>query len=163
MMAPKGIEDAFQRHPRPQNVPTKAALLQKSVQKSVSALSIPSPLSTSITRRSPWKALRVLGDLVQGKNVWTMCLASDKLVMVKKTTPEAGRREFDCTSSVSIHPNVATLRQCFEMEEFWYMQYDYSRFTLEEVLNVHLRLDESHIQIIASSVMITETPPTKAN
>jgi serine/threonine protein kinase len=102
-----------------------------------------------------------MGDLVQGKNVGTMCLASNKLVMVKKTTPEAGRREYDLTSSLSTHPNVATLRQCFEMEDFWYMQYDYSRFTLEEVLNVHLRLEESHIQVIASSVMIKETSPAQ--
>lgn len=158
MMTPKGIEDAFQRHPRPQNVPTKAALLQKSLQKSVSALtSTSSAPSISITRKSPWKDLRVQGDLVQGKYVWTVCLASDKLVMVKKVTPEGGKGEFERTSLLSPHLNVASLKQCFEMEDIWYMEYDYSRFTLEEVLNVHMRLEESHIRIIASSVTFEET------
>jgi hypothetical protein len=92
------------------------------------------------------------GDLVQGEDTWSIGIADSKLVMVKTLLPIAGERVLDHVSDITRHPNIAMVTQAFETDEFQYLQYDYSRITLEEVLNVHLRLEETHIRIIASSV-----------
>ncbi|PZC88059.1 Pkinase domain containing protein, partial [Pyrenophora tritici-repentis] len=44
--------------------------------------------------------------------------------------------------------------QAFETESSWFLQLEYSRYTLEEVLNVHTRLEEPHIRVIASSIFL---------
>jgi serine/threonine protein kinase len=72
--------------------------------------------------------------------------------MVKKNNVEAGRRELEKVTKISDHPNVATIKQAFESEGSLFFQFEYTRFTLEEVLNVHSCLRESHIRIIASAV-----------
>jgi hypothetical protein len=149
MTISKTIEEAFQRHPRPHNVPTKAALLQKSFQKEQEISSAP-----LVMRQDPWKTLHFQGDLVQGKDIWSLCIATGQLVMVRRLLPKTGKEVMDKLSPISNHPNVATVKQCFEMKDLWYLQYEYSRFTLEEVLNVHLHLEESHIRIIASLVIL---------
>jgi len=147
-MASSAIEQAFQRHPRPQGVPTKAALLERALRKEQRA----STLNRGL-RESPWKSLVRQGELTQGRHVWTICFDQSRLAMVKETTNfEAGEEEFARVTKLSDHPHVATIKQAFESDTSWFFQFEYARITLEEVLSVHTRLKEKHIQAIASSV-----------
>lgn len=145
-MASKLIDDAFQRHPRPQ-VPTKAALLKRNLQRTKQ---ITSELKT--LRETPWRTLDRQGELVQGKYTWTVCTSEKRLVMVKEVNLEEGQTELDKITKLSDHPHVATIKQVFEFEHALYFQVEYARYTLEEVLNVHNKLEEPHIRAIASSV-----------
>jgi hypothetical protein len=74
------------------------------------------------------------------------------MALLKSVQIESGKRELEKLKMLSNHLHVATINQVFESGELMYFRFDYSRFTLEEILNVHLRLDESHLRIIASSV-----------
>ena len=142
-MAPKATEKIFERHPRPQaplRVPTVAALLGRSLQKKKEAFT------------DPWKTLSLQGELVQGKSKWYLCIHEGLMAIVKSVEIESGRRELEKIKKLSNHPHVATVNQVFESDKSMFFRFEYSRCTLEEVLNVHLCLDECHIRIIASSV-----------
>ncbi|UPX14881.1 stress-activated protein kinase signaling cascade [Ascochyta rabiei] len=153
-------EKAFRRHSRPQasvldkatslnrlQVPTKVALLEKSIQKK-------KEVSTN-----PWKTLSVQGELIQGKSKWQLCIQEGLMAIVKSVEIEPGRRELEKIRKLSPHPHVATINQVFESDTSMFFKFEYSRFTLEEVLNVHLSLDESHVRIIASSVRFNFSGP----
>ncbi|KAF2844489.1 hypothetical protein T440DRAFT_523468 [Plenodomus tracheiphilus IPT5] len=148
-MTSRAIEQAFQRHPRPQGVPTKAALLERALRKEQRA----STLNRGL-RESPWKSLVRQGELTQGKHVWTICFQQSKLAMVKETSCEAGQEEFRKVSKLSDHPHVATIKEAFQTDTSWFFQFEYARITLEEVLSVHTRLEEKHIQVISSSIFL---------
>lgn len=154
-MSSQRIEKAFQRHPRPQapvldkgaslnrfQVPTKAALLERSIRKK-------KEISTD-----PWKTLALQGELIQGRSRWHLCIHEGVMTLVKSVDIESGRQELEKIKKLSNHPHVATIGQVFESDQLMYFRFEYSRFTLEEILNVHLCLDESHLRIIASSVCL---------
>jgi serine/threonine protein kinase len=177
-MTSKAIEEAFQRHPRPQ-VPTNAGLLQQPVVPSQAAplqqppvtpkaQRPPVPTKAALLQRaiddrrrtityqevreSPWNTLTRQGDLVQGKHVWSICTYKRQLVMVRELAIEAGRRQLEMLKRLSDHPHVSTIKQAFETNDSIFFQLEYSRYTLEEVLSVHICLEESHIRVIASAV-----------
>ncbi|KAL6167172.1 hypothetical protein ACJQWK_06617 [Exserohilum turcicum] len=103
---------------------------------------------------SPWETLSHLGDLTQGKHKLSLCLQEGQLVIVKKVNREVGHAELEKLKKISDHPNVATIKQVFESKTFLHFQYEYTRFTLEEVLNVHIVLKEPHIRLIASAIFL---------
>lgn len=157
-MSFKESDKAFQRHPRPQapalgnrvstskfSVPTKAALLERSIQRQ------------KAIAKDPWTSLLLQGDLVQGKSRWHLCIHDGTMALLKSVDIHSGKQELEKLKMLSNHSHVATINQVFESEELMYFRFDYSRFTLEEILNVHLRLDESHLRIIASSVCAVVT------
>jgi serine/threonine protein kinase len=152
-MSAKPKDEAFQRHPRPQ-LPTKAALLFES-RKNPEKPKTPSPNGQPKTRvlhhGSPWAAINRLGNLVQGEHQWHVGLSKGKLTMLRKSELEAGRQLLEKVKLLA-HPSISKLEDVFEDKTSLYFRFEYSRFTLEEILNVHLRLDESHIQMIACSV-----------
>lgn len=152
-MPSKENDKAFQRHPRPQApaldnrlslnrfpVPTKVALLERSFRKKKA-------ISTD-----PWKTLLLQGELIQGRTRWHLCIHEGIMALLKSADIDSGKRELEKIKMLSSHPHVATVNQVFESEGLMYFRFDYSRYTLEEILNVHMRLDESHLRIIASSV-----------
>lgn len=153
-MFPKEIETAFQRHPRPQapaldkkaspkklQVPTKAALLGRSLQR-----------KKDTSTDDPFRFLNVQGELIQGRSRWHLCIHEGVMALVKSVDVDSGQRELEKTKNLSNHPHVATISQVFESEQLMFFRFEYTRFTLEEILNVHLCLDETHLRIIASSV-----------
>jgi hypothetical protein len=154
------IEQAFQRHPRPQGgaVPTKAALLERALRTEQR----PSRLTQGI-HESPWKALVRQGDLTQGKYTWSICTRNEQMAMVKKTSSESGRHELEKVTKLSEHSHIAALKEVFITDDSWFFQFEYARFTLEEVLSVHTLLAEPHIRVIASSVRHYLTQTTRAN
>ena len=142
-MTSNSIGEAFQRLPRPQ-VPTAVALMERSLKKAkLPAVSVP---------YDPWETLSHLGDLTQGKRKLSLCLQNDQLVIIKKVNPSSGRMELEKMKKISDHPHVATIKQVFESNESILFQFEYTRYTLEELLNVHISLKESHIRVIASAV-----------
>jgi hypothetical protein len=145
-MTSQAMEEAFQRLPRPQ-VPTKAALLERSFHNSKQ----PS-LKNKRVAHNPWELLSRQGDLTQGVHIWSVCIQAGHLVMVKKIDADVGYRQLEKVKKLSDHPNVATIRQVFEWEGSLLFQFEYTRSTLEEVLNVHSCLKEPHIRVIASAV-----------
>lgn len=72
--------------------------------------------------------------------------------MIRRVPQEDGKSELRKVQRFLNHPNVTMIRQVFTMESFMYFRYDYTRYTLEEVLCVHRKFGESHIQVVASSV-----------
>lgn len=148
-MSAKTIEEAFQRHPRPQ-LPTKAALLLGSLKPSEKSKTSASKQSEKLPLRheSPWSETSRLGEMTQGKNKLSLGLSNGKISMLKRMEIEAGKRHLEMVKLLH-HSNIAKLESVFEQENHIYFQFEYSRFTLEEVLHVHLRFDESHIQAIA--------------
>ena len=83
--------------------------------------------------------------------------------MVKALLPTAGERVLDRVADLSRHSNIAMVMQAFATDEFHGLQYEYTRITLEEVLDVHLTHEESHIRIIASSVISQSSRQMKCN
>ncbi|KAF1840097.1 uncharacterized protein K460DRAFT_348226 [Cucurbitaria berberidis CBS 394.84] len=154
-MTSEAIEEAFQRHPRPQ-VPTKAALLKKALQND-KRLSSPS----KEIRGSPWKTLNRQGSLTEGEHVWIVCIQQGQLVMVKEMSLKAGRKELEVLTKLSDHLHVSTIKQAFETETSLYFQLEYARCSLAGVLTYHMQLEEAHIRVLASSVRFAIWNPTK--
>ena len=153
-MSAKPNEEAFQRHPRPQ-LPTKAALLFES-RKNTNKIRTPSSNATSeptLHCVSPWTNIHHLGDLEQDSHQWHIGLLKGKLTMLRQMKLDSGRKHLDKVKPL-IHPNILKLEDMFEHEDSLYFRFEYSRFTLEEVLNVHIRLEEPHILAIAHSVRL---------
>ncbi|EMD95303.1 hypothetical protein COCC4DRAFT_150606 [Bipolaris maydis ATCC 48331] len=152
-MTSTSIGEAFQRLPRPQ-VPTAVALMERSLKKAKEP-------TTGVTH-NPWETLSHLGDLTQGKHKLSLCLQEGQLVIIKEVNREAGHAELEKLKKISDHPNVATIKQVFESKTSVLFQYEYTRFTLEEVLNVHTVLKESHIRLIASAIFLAIKHVAKA-
>lgn len=153
-MASNSIGEAFQRLPRPQ-VPTAVALMERSLKKAKQ------PAASIL--HNPWETLSHFGDLTQGKQKLSLCLQEGHLVIIKEVNPDIGKTELEKVKTISDHPHVATIKRVFESRTSLLFQYDYTRFTLEEVLNVHTFLKEPHIQVIASAVSRYINPDCKAD
>lgn len=152
-MSAKPTDEAFQRHPRPQ-LPTKATLLVES-RKIQKKLKLPSShehiKAPTLHHGTPWESMNRLGDMIQGNRRWHVSQSKGKLTMLRKMDLNPGR-EYLKKVKLLAHHNIAKLEDIFEDESFLYFRFEYSRFTLEEVLNVHIHLKEPHILVIACSV-----------
>jgi serine/threonine protein kinase len=154
-MSVKPKEEAFQRHPRPQ-LPTKATLLfesRKNVEKPNTSFSNEQTTTRTLHHGSPWESMSRLGDLTQGNRQWHIGLLNGKMTILRKMELDTGRRHLEKVKLL-VHSNIAKLEDVFEDDSSLYFRFEYSRFTLEEVLSVHLRLEESHILTIACSVCL---------
>ena len=151
-MNSKSIETAFQRRPRPQ-FPTATALLEKARKDTDTPFKSRPMVSTGpvLRHETPWESMKCLGELVQGEQTWSLCVQKNRLSMVEKIDLKTGREELEKIKLLD-HPNIATLQAAYDDDSFLYLQYDYRRYTLEEMLNVHVRFDECYIRIIATSV-----------
>ena len=137
------VEVAFQRlqrHPRPQAA--NALGLSRKLDDAASVHS----------QQSPWNALDHIGDLIQGRYTWSLCLDHGSVSMIKRVRQEDGKGELRKVQRFMDHPNVTMIKQVFTVDDSMYFKYDYTRYSLEEVLCVHRKLGELHIQVIASSV-----------
>jgi hypothetical protein len=162
-MSKQIFEEAFQRHPRPQ-LPTKAALLERSRKPgedrphaNPTTKTRDNEKSTSaVIHEDPWNAMTRLGELIQGEQTWSVGVRLGRLVMVKKVDAETGRKALEKAQLLG-QSNLASIAEVFHHESVYYLGFDYLRITLEEVLNVHARLDESQIRVIATSVWKPQT------
>ena len=104
--------------------------------------------------KCPWSENHLLGTLVQGENEFLLCAPRSKhsdLTIFKKYTSQTGEKEAEHLQKLS-HHNIIKLKQLCKYDGVWYLGFEFYQFTLEEVLHVHLDLEESHIQLISQSV-----------
>jgi hypothetical protein len=149
-MDSKSFENAFQRHPRPQlpTIPTKNALLLKaqlSPEPPQNVLELP-PKITS------WDNVSRLGDLVQHRSHLSVGICNGTMIMLKTMNLATGKRILEKTKLLK-HTNIAQVIDTLEENGKLSLMFEYIRFTLEEVLNVHMPLDEPHIRAIAQPVI----------
>lgn len=145
------------------SIPTAAALLRRYGSKATDKhqVLVKSPRShrvmhhelssTQLSECSPWISNRRLGELIQADARLIVATFLGKLVMFKKLSKSAGEKARENQQRFS-HPNIVTLKQAFLHEDAIYLGFEYYRFTAEEVLSVHLPLDEPMIRAIARSV-----------
>ncbi|PVH95421.1 hypothetical protein DM02DRAFT_600866 [Periconia macrospinosa] len=147
------IEDAFQRHPRPQ-LPTKAALLLGTL-KSPNKADRLTPNSENQTREiikeDPWQRSKRLGELIQGERRWTIGMRRSTIVMLQsKKDVNTCKQLLDRVKPLS-HANIACVLNAYESNDQIHLMFEYSRYTLEEILCVHMPLEEVHIRAIVQS------------
>ncbi|KAL9084625.1 MAG: hypothetical protein Q9165_007980 [Trypethelium subeluteriae] len=70
--------------------------------------------------------------------------------MFKKQESPAGEHEAEVLQQLS-HHNIVKIKQLYLDEKIWYLGLEHYQFTLEEVLNVHLNLEEPHVQVISKA------------
>jgi hypothetical protein len=105
------------------------------------------------THESPWATVVHQGDLTQGKYIWSIRTHDERMLMMKKTSSiESGRDELAKLIKISEYPHIMAVREVFMADDTWFLESEYARITLEEVLSVHTPLTEPHIRVIASSV-----------
>lgn len=133
---------------------TQVPIGSQNLKRKISEYSQEGPELVILQKVSPWTALTRLGTLFQGNAQMHLGVPNEAfrdLVIVKETPDADGRAEFDTLKQLS-HPNVIKLKQAFLQDERILLGFEYCRYTLEEVLNVHLKFEEPHVRVIAKSV-----------
>lgn len=104
----------------------------------------------------PWHGFSRLGAMVQGHQrfeIYVPRSGSSKMLMVKelRNRSNQGWDALECRDLLK-HANIMQLRSVFSHDNVTYLGLDYVRHTLEEIVGVHLPLEECHIRLIATSV-----------
>ncbi|KAH7033985.1 hypothetical protein B0J12DRAFT_732031 [Macrophomina phaseolina] len=110
----------------------------------------------AIKGQDPWAYLTRLGTLTQRDLQLTVCISRSKpqnMRMVKAADDVKGSKEARMINTLR-HPNIIRLFEAFRHESQVYLTLEYAPITLEEVVSVHLRLDESHMKLIACSRVV---------
>ena len=149
-MSNKLVKHAFQRHPRPQ-LPTAAALLERSKKSGDHDVERKSAIAVPLLYEDPEGRMARLGTLMQRQQKWAINVQDDQVVMVKKIKEDSGLQVIEKLKLLH-HPNVGRLKTAFLHESYVYLVQPYARFTLEDLLSVHIHLDEVQIQLVATSV-----------
>lgn len=173
------IEEAFSRRPRPQvaklplpPVPTKSALMRKAIRQNsvkvsklgdidtgkakevTSTTSCLKPLKLDDDKRVAWADIIRLGTLFQGKNELILCTSRgplDDQFMLKKVEKAVGAEEGELLEQLQ-HDHIIKLTRSFVDNEHLYLGLSYCRFTLREILGVHQKFREPHVEVVAKSV-----------
>ena len=94
-----------------------------------------------------------LGTFTQDKTKWTVRAQRGRkgLIMIKRLEILTGEAEVDFLRRIS-HRNITKLIHSYAENEYQFIAMEYCRFTVAEILHVHLRLDEPQLQFVARSV-----------
>ncbi|WPH01225.1 Hypothetical protein R9X50_00406100 [Acrodontium crateriforme] len=160
------LEKALKRHSRPQfpTVPPRALQLPRSslIQSSPSWIPpVPRPpakarlasavRSRRIARHVDWEDFTRLGALTQAQCSQLICQpkhGSPSLFMFKKLhTDTAFKHIFDMQ-----HPCIVMAHHLIRSPDVQYVGFEYYRFTLEEVISIHLSMQEAHLYPIAKAI-----------
>jgi serine/threonine protein kinase len=95
---------------------------------------------------------QLLGHLAQ-KDKLAVISRNAAVSMVKVLNKEEGASEHDILRQLS-HTNIVKLLDAYLQNDLIYLELQYSRYTLEEILGVPLDLEEIDIQHIADPVWI---------
>lgn len=91
---------------------------------------------------------------MQGTSEFIVCIKRTEpleMKMVKRSKRSVALREASVLQRLS-HPSILQLHEVFLQDDEAYFEFDYCRFTLAEVVNVHIRVEELHLHLIAHSV-----------
>ena len=100
--------------------------------------------------QAQWVDYIQYGTLIQGQSEFIVCASrADKasLYMFKKSKCERHQKQAALT-----HSNLLEVKLLISTNIGVHLGYEYIRYTLEELLNVHIPIEEAHIQTIAKSV-----------
>lgn len=169
------LEKAFQRHSRAQQASVSLPEAQAPKQRLSRIQSTPSwvpPVPTVPHRdlgklgrqdkvpakQSEWLDFLRLGNLVQGESEALICYERDRkstmfmFKLVEKRN-SAGTEDAKFKQTLKLrHTNIVAARHVIESAVGTHVGFDYFRFTLEEVLGVHMLLEEAHLHTIATAV-----------
>ena len=97
-----------------------------------------------------------LGTFTQDQTKWTIRAQRGRkgLVMVKRLDRGMGEAEISFLRRIS-HRNIAKFVHSYMEDGRHCIAIEYCRFTVAEILHVHLRLEEPQLQLIARSVSLT--------
>ena len=89
--------------------------------------------------------------------LWAAAAGDKEVIMFKRLAKREGVDEMKVLQQIR-HPNIIHLKQAFLDGESFYLGLEYHRYTLGELLCIHIDLDEPAIQYIARSVKLVESP-----
>lgn len=163
------LEKAFQRHSRSQ-LPMIPVSSPKSSNRLSFIQSTPSwvppvpPLNSrengklsehdkAPMKTSAWVDFVCLGKLMQGEHETLICSQRDRkaTLFMFKLVEEKDGSELKRTLTLR-HPSLVMARHIIESDVGMHIGFDYFRFTLEELLNVHMTLGEPHLHTISTAV-----------
>ncbi|KAF2257506.1 hypothetical protein CC78DRAFT_588461 [Lojkania enalia] len=103
--------------------------------------------------RDNLKSLENLGRFTQDTVEWAVQTrrGHSSLIMVKKLDRVVGIKEEKVLEQIN-HKNIIHLNYVLEDADSLFLGFEYCRVTLREILHVHLRLEELHLQYIARSI-----------
>ena len=104
--------------------------------------------------QSPWQTVKRLGVFKQGSTRWTICAPKEDfldLIMFEELDKKAGITKFNLLKNLS-HPNIIKLKHAFIHDNLVYLGLEYCRHTVQELIHVHIPLEEYHIRVLAKSV-----------
>lgn len=118
--------------------------------KSLSTL--PQPVDAKIVPKSTWLDYVNLGTLVQGGREMLICCSrhNQQLFMLKDVGQ--GLADRMVTTAALEHRHIALASFSIDSESTSYIAFPYVRHTLEELLHIHVTMDENHIRAIALPV-----------
>jgi hypothetical protein len=105
---------------------------------------------------NPLGPVLTLGTLTQNNVKWILRAQKGRsgLLMVKKIVDKLGVSEKQVLEGLN-HRNIAKIVHSFYEQHQLCLAMEYCRFTLAEILFVHLKLEEQQLQYIARSVRVS--------
>ncbi|KAL9093222.1 MAG: hypothetical protein Q9159_000399 [Coniocarpon cinnabarinum] len=102
---------------------------------------------------NPWSSYKVLGTLTQGKTSLVLCSPNDNSepVLVKTAHGKHANKELEILKSLQ-HANIVKVKQAFVNTLSVDLCFEYYRFTLQELIHVHVPFKEVHVHSVAAPI-----------
>ncbi|KAI9717984.1 MAG: hypothetical protein M1828_007020 [Chrysothrix sp. TS-e1954] len=111
--------------------------------------------NVTLVNSSPWQGGKRLGVLTQDSSqytIWTPNKSYLDMLLFKASNDEVQAKvELETLSTLS-HVNIVKLRSAYRWENQIYLGLEYCRYTLQELLHVHLPFEEVQIRLVAQTV-----------
>lgn len=98
-----------------------------------------------------WLDLLQLGTLVQGTNEWLLCSSRVQREMYMLRGIDGDVDQAALKAEIMAHPRIVAAAFAVSSDVQSFIGFQYVRFTLEEMLYVHVRMDETQIRAVATS------------
>lgn len=112
----------------------------------------PRKAETTVVPRSNWVDYVKLGTLIQGGRESLICCSrNDQRLFMLKNVGRDGNSHVEMIALLE-HRHVALASFHIDTESTSYIAYQFTRHTLEELLHIHVTMDECHVRAIALPV-----------
>lgn len=113
---------------------------------------LPQPVDAKIVPKSTWLDYVNLGTLVQGGREMLICCSRNNQQLFMLKDVGQGLADRMVTTAALEHRHIALASFSIDSESTSYIAFPYIRHTLEELLHIHVTMDENHIRAIALPV-----------
>lgn len=108
--------------------------------------------SNGVIKGAEWLDFIQLGTITQGQRHLQVCYRrTDEAALFMFKLIDAEKARVAPRLSLQ-HPNLVSARYIINSNVGQHIGFDYFRFTLEELLNAYLRMQDIHLRAIATSV-----------